>query len=125
MNPVTHSLLEKLNNPVLADFVAHWDAFEELIIFVFRAGKSSRPSRAEHRRLRATLQSAYPAWQPSLSSHWPLVKINGESIASDPFLSLLAVERAEQFVGNWAAMQTLPAAREALNLLLIAMIEAK
>jgi hypothetical protein len=34
----------------------------------------------------------------------------------DPFLRLLAAEQASDFVGDWEAMQYLPAAREALNL---------
>jgi hypothetical protein len=42
----------------------------------------------------------------------------------DPFARLLAAGAARDFAGNWAAMQTLPAAREALNRWLMDLIDA-
>jgi len=43
----------------------------------------------------------------------------GQPCADDPFRYLLAATRAATFCGSWAHMQALPAAREALNRLIL------
>jgi hypothetical protein len=40
-------------------------------------------------------------------------------VIGDPFANLLEPAQASDFVDNWTAMQTLPAARESLNMLLL------
>jgi hypothetical protein len=43
-------------------------------------------------------------------------------VQADPFLAILAAKDASDFAGDWGALQTLPAAREALNKLLLSII---
>jgi len=60
-----------------------------------------------------------------LAPFWRKAKIKGEVVIKDPFLSLIDKQSAKEFVENWEAMKTLPAAREALNEMLMARIEEK
>jgi hypothetical protein len=115
MNPFTASLVARIQDPPLAAFVEAWDALEALIVRVYRAGAASGGDEAEHRRLRAWLAARYPERRDALAAYWPLARIGRRPAGSDPFAALLAVESASGFVDNWAALQTLPAAREALN----------
>jgi hypothetical protein len=119
LNPFTQSLLRRLKDPQLVEFVLHWDSLEALVIRVYK-GKSAAPEdEVEHSRLRAWLLENYPAWEEAVKTYWPLALIAGQPPQEDPFAFLLAVPRAVDFVGNPAAMRTLPAARQALNQYLI------
>ncbi len=122
MNPVTQSLAKRLNDPQVTDFVTHWDALESLVIQVYRSGQATHEDEAEYQHLRRWMRRAYPQWQEDLHPHWSPAKVAGETVGEDPFVRLTSPDTAEDFVENWAAMQTLPAAREALNGLLIALI---
>ena len=115
MNPVTQSLLAQLDNPALARFVTRWDALEALAIRAYRAGEATQADQAEHARLRRWLRRRYEKWQAALEPFWRQTQIEGKSLTEDPFATLLAVARPADFADNWPAMQTLPAAREALN----------
>lgn len=128
MNPYTRSLLKQIKDPRLDRFVEHWDRLEALVILVYRQGAAASQDRTEHRRLRSWLKKNYPRWQPQLLSRQlfslrPPTSIGGKLAREDPFEALLVVPDAAGFVQNWAAMQTLPAAREALNQLLISLSE--
>jgi hypothetical protein len=122
VNPFTRFLLRRLGR--LADqppedglqaFVERWDALEALVIRVFKAKSAGQADLAEHAQLRGWLVEHYPHWQAALAVYWPGKRAGGQPLESDPFAWLLAIERAEGFIMNWRAMQTLPAAREALN----------
>lgn len=76
---------------------------------------------AAWRKLRAELRKAYAVWQETLTPLWQQALIDGQPAQDDPFLVLLNVEEVSTFRGNWRAMQTLPAAREAINKLLMAL----
>jgi hypothetical protein len=119
MNPFTASLLARIQDPPLARFVSAWDALEALVARVYRGGAATDADEAEHRRLRAWLAARYPEWRGALAAWWPLTRVGREPTRADPFAAILTIESAAGFVDNWAAMQTLPAAREALNRLLI------
>jgi hypothetical protein len=118
-NPVTRSLIEQLNAPDLAEFVAHWDALERLVVGVFRSKEATPADEVQLRQVRSWLGRAYRLREEALRDYWAQVKVAGEWVEEDPFAQLLAVEAAADFVENWSAMQTLPAAREALNRCLI------
>jgi hypothetical protein len=123
VNPFTRFLLQRLSgrkesqppDAGLEAFVEHWDALEALVIRVFKAKAADEADLAEHARVRAWLREHYPAWQAALAAYWPGTRAGGEPVEIDPFAWLLELERADGFVLNWAAMQMLPAAREALN----------
>ena len=118
-NPFTQSLAARLNTPAFQDFIAHWDALEQLVIRVFR-GKAATPAdEAEHAPLRAWLHESYAEWGEALEPHWRQSKVAGKLATEDPFAVLMAIEPAAAFVSQWSALQALPAAREALNRLII------
>lgn len=125
-NPYTAHLLAQIppgggDAVAIADFVADWDRLETLVIRVFRAGAAGAADAAEWAALRASLAAPYGAFADDLARHWPLTRVAGEPCAVDPFHALVDVPMAGTFVANWGAMQTLPAAREALNRWLVAL----
>jgi hypothetical protein len=123
LNPFTDSLLQKIDNPALRDFVRHWDLLEELVIDIYRGlGADSRTEKV-YRHLRTWLLTKYPGYRSELRPHWLASKIGRKPPQGDPFMFLLSHTRAAAFIGNWRAMQTLPAAREAINQMLIDRIE--
>lgn len=125
MNPFTQSLTRALADPALDAFVARWDALEALVVRVYRGGAAAPADEAEWAPLRPALAGAYPAWAESLAPHWPLTSAGGQPVTADPFVRLMSFTRAADIVGDWAAMQTLPAAREALNRMLVARLQAR
>ena len=114
-NPVTRKILDDLRDPALSAFVEGWDDLEELVISVFRTSEATRAQRRMYHRLRKTLVKGYEEHRDALFAYWPEAQVAGEKALEDPFLALLSVERASQFIENWQAMQTLPAVRESIN----------
>lgn len=115
MNPFTRFLSRNKSDAALAELIAHCDALEVLVIRVYK-GKAAAPAdMAEYAELRRWFQQNYHQWQEKLRPHWPGRLAGGVPVQEDPILYLLAAASAQAFVGNWAAMQHLPAARETLN----------
>jgi hypothetical protein len=125
VNPFTRAILKHITDPVLGEFVVHWDALEFLVIRVFRAKAASQPDQAEYRHLRSRLSRDYPRWQEALRPYWQEARVAGQAASQDPFRFLLSESDPGWFVGNWSAMQHLPAAREALNQFLIDQVESE
>jgi DNA-binding transcriptional LysR family regulator len=119
MNPFTKSLAAKLGTSKLQDFIAHWDALEQLVIRVYRGKAVTEADEAEYTQLRAWLQANYEAWREALQPHWQQAKIAGKLATEDPFAKLFTPQHAADFLNNWPALQALPAAREGLNRLVI------
>lgn len=119
MNPYTQSLVERLKDPALARFVGHWDLMEGLVIRVYKRKRAGPQDAAEHKQLIAWLSKEYPRWQAALAPYWPLALAAGQPLREDPFAFLLGFEEVIHFVGNRAAIVTLPAARQALNQFLL------
>lgn len=118
MNPFTRSLIGCVKDQALIDFVQHWDELEALVVRIYRAGSALPEDEAAHAELRRWLLEVWPRFEPRLRAYWPRTRVGREPAREDPLARLLTIERAADLVGNWAAMQTLPAARETLNLLL-------
>lgn len=125
MNPFTRGILKRLQNQEVQEFVKHWDALEALVIRVFKGKLATEQDETEYSGLRLWLLKEYPRWQAGLEPHWRQVMVAGEPAHEDPFALLLAVPQASGFLKNWAAMQNLPGAREALNSYLIANFQNK
>jgi hypothetical protein len=120
-NPYTHFLGHRLPRGSLADFIGRWDRLEELVIAVYKSGAAT-PADAEHfATLREWLGRRYPRFEQALRPHWQVSTVGGRPAETDPFAALLAYRSAADLVGEWRAMQLLPAAREALNRLLMEM----
>jgi hypothetical protein len=119
MNPFTKALAAGLRSRQLKAFVARWDDLEALVVRVYRAGIATPEDERQFADLKAWLNRHYPEWQSRLAPHWRAALQAGQPCADDPFRALLAVARASDFCGCWAHLQALPAAREALNRLIL------
>jgi len=125
MNPVTHGLLQQLSDPILTAFATDWDTVTELVIEIYQQKSLTVEQQARFFEAQERLQATYPTLAAELEPHWRTARIKGEFVVGDPFLAVLSKPSAKEFVENWDAMRTLPAAREALNMLLMARIAAK
>lgn len=119
MNPFTRFLSRGLRDEALAAFIERWDALEGLVIRVYRGQAAEAEDEAEYRALRGWLERQYPRWQAALRPYWRQAQVAGKAAERDPFSRLLEARTAADFVGDWEAMQHLPAAREALNQLVL------
>lgn len=120
MNPFTRFLAARLANPSLQAFIREWDELEELVIRVYKTGQATAEDEAAYAWVRARLVEHYATWAPSLQPFWQAARVAGALAHSDPFVRLTTATAATDFVGDWEAMQNLPAAREALNQLVLA-----
>jgi hypothetical protein len=120
VNPFTRFLLRRTADRELAELVAAWDVLERLVIRVYKAKTADAADAAEHQQVRSWMLAHYPRWQAALQPHWTGKRAGGEPVTEDPFAWLLHVETAAGFVDHWPALQMLPAAREALNELVLA-----
>jgi len=119
MNPVTRRLLERIDDPDLADFALAWDALEELVVRIYRAGTCSADEAKVFTERRRALLEGHGRWADALEGHWREVRIDATPLRASPFALVLAVPEAQSVAGDWELMRTLPAAREALNGLLL------
>lgn len=119
-NPFTRFLSRQVQDRRLLQFVAWWDRLEALVIAVYRANQAGEADEREWAEIRAALVSLYPGMAGVLQPFWQQAQVSGQPADQDPFAHLLTAPQAAAFVGNWDAMQRLPAAREALNHLILA-----
>ena len=118
-NPFTQSLMANVTDENLHAFVTDWDILEGLVVGIFRNKTATAADVQTYAQVRTELQTHLTQWQNALYPHWQGKKIGGQAAQSDPFAALIAPSHAGEFVGNLRLMQTLPAAREALNSLVI------
>ncbi len=119
VNPFTKALASRLRSRRLKAFIARWDALEALVVRVYRSGVATPEDEQQFVELKAWLLRHYPEWQTPLEPHWRAALRAGQPCADDPFRYVLGATRAATFCGSWAHMQALPAAREALNRLIL------
>ena len=118
MNPFTRFLNQWSNNHSLSDFIAYWDRLEKLVVLVYRQKLTPLAAEPEFEQVWPWLRRVYGEWAEGLRPYWQQTKAAGEITQVDPFLLLLDLETPSAILGDWRAMQHLPAAREALNLFL-------
>ncbi len=115
MNIFSRFLSQFSRDASFNDFVAQWDEVEELILRVYKAGKSSpQDERLWHNIRQAALEQHRP-FETHLAPLWKKIRAGGSLCRQDPFLALLSPLTPEIFVENWKALQLLPAARETIN----------
>jgi hypothetical protein len=125
MNPVTQGLLRDLNDPKLDAFARDWGELEVLVVEIYKQKSLSFAQQEEFFELQERLRPSYAILAPQLEAFWRKTRIKGELVTTDPFLAVLEKQSAKDFVENWDAMKTLPAAREAFNQLLMDKLEQK
>ncbi len=117
MNPFTRFLLR--NKPketkALKAFVERWDVLEALVIQVFKNKAAETADEKSYKEIQTWLADNYSLWENELRPYWQTTKVGGQLTQQDPFLRLTTAKQAQDFIGDWEAMQYLPAAREALN----------
>ena len=123
MNPVTQTLLDQVADPDIIALVEHWDVIEDVVIRVYRSRAVSRKDEQDFIATKRWLARNHMRWSAALEPYWRRAEIKGLGLATDdPFQRLLAFDQARDFVGNWNAMQLLPAVRQAINEWLLDMI---
>ena len=125
MNPVTQGLVRKLNDPALHNFVDDWDALNDLIINIYQQKSVTFEQQALFFELQNRLRVSYASLTGDLEPFWRKARVKGDLAVGDPFSALIEKKSAKQFVENWDAMRTLPAAREALNEMLMKKTDTK
>ncbi|MCA9971558.1 MAG: hypothetical protein KC425_15145 [Anaerolineales bacterium] len=118
-NPFTRFLSQWSTDGRLQAFVAHWDRLERVMVQVYREQRTPADARAEFEAVWPWLRRAYEGWEGELRPFWQQTRAGGAPTQTDPFRLLLAIERPAAILGDWRAMQHLPAAREALNQLVL------
>ena len=123
MNPFTRFLKQWSNDDSkeLEVFIEHWDALEAMAIRVYKAKQPTADDLASYQLIKQFMDANYPKFAPKLESYWMRSEVGGQLDHADPFAYLFQYESAAGFVDNWTALQHLPAAREALNGLLVEM----
>ena len=120
MNPFTKYLTQWSRNRQLKTFVAYWDELEFIVVQVHRQKMDLAVADPDFARVWPWLRRHYGQWEAILRPFWQATQAAGKPTATDPFQLLLDLENAAAILDNWWAMQHLPAAREALNQLLLA-----
>lgn len=118
MNPFTRFLSQWSKNRSLAEFITYWNQLERLVVLVHREKMALSAAESQFAEVWPWLRQRYDAWQITLRPYWQQTKVAGERTQTDPFRLLLDLDTPVDILGNWRAMQHLPAAREALNLYL-------
>lgn len=124
MNPVTRRLLDQVADPDLAEMALAWDALEEKIVSIYRAGVCPQADALAFEQRRGAASQALRRWTEALEPHWRASTINGERTLQDPFVLVLGLPSAGDILGNRDLLRTLPSAREAINHLLMERMEA-
>jgi hypothetical protein len=121
VNPVTRRLLDRIDDPELAALATAWDAFEECLVGVYRKGEPEPGARGELEARRLAAGRAHRRWASALVPYWQTVTVGGSVVTVDPFEAALGTPLPARDVGGRReALRMLPAAREALNRLLLA-----
>lgn len=115
MNPFTRFLNQWSHNQPFSAFIAYWDRLERLTVQVYREKTPVAVAEAEFAEVWPWLRQHYGEWEAVLRPYWPQTKAAGALTQTDPFQLLLEFDSPAAILGDWRAMQHLPAAREALN----------
>ena len=115
MNPFSKYLRQWSQNASLDEFVEYWDRLEGVVVGVYRQKVTVAEVQKEFGEVWPWLREQYGRWEERLRPFWQQTLAGGQSTQQDPFQLLLVFNKPEDILGDWTAMQHLPAAREALN----------
>ena len=100
-------------------FAANWEILEELVADVYAKGQVDPKDRDLFGSLKLALKRYYRSLAEELQPFWQQVKVAGRALTKDPFAELLDTPGLTTLITNWEVMEQVPAAREALNLILV------
>ena len=118
-NPFTRFLRQKAADDGFDAFIDRWDRLEWVVVGVYRDKIDRAAAEVHYAEVWPWLRQQYPRWQAALQPHWQATRAAGEPTQVDPFALLLDIAAPADIVGDWRAMQHLPAAREAINRYLV------
>lgn len=124
MNPFSKYLSQWSADRDFNAFVAQWDRLERLVVAVYRQKIDITAAEAEFESIWPGLRRDYEMWGAALRPLWQSTRAGGKATQVDPFQLLLDLQSPADIIGNWLAMQHLPAAREAINRYLLAQSSA-
>lgn len=101
-------------------FVANWEILEELVTDVYAKGEIDSRDRDLFGSLKLALKRYYQSLAEELQPFWVQVRVAGKVLTTDPIAELLESPGLSAIISNWDAMSKVPAAREAINLMLVA-----
>lgn len=119
MNPFTRYLSQWSNNHSFSDFIGYWDRLERVVIEVYRQKTDVASAAPEFDEVWPWLREQYREWQDALRPYWQATRAAKQPTRTDPFRLLLDISNPTEIIGDWRAMQHLPAAREAINRYLV------
>lgn len=119
MNPVTRHLLDRIDDPELADFALAWDELEEVIVEIYRTAASTPSLRQAFDQRRSSCARLHPQFRAALVPHWQAAQREGRALSRDPFDRVFLLTGAAEVIDNLELLRDLPPAREALNGLLL------
>ena len=112
--------LEGLDRREIKTFAANWDLLEELVSDVYSKGEVDPTDRDLFGSLKLALKRYYQQLGEEFQPYWTQVRVAGRVLTRDPFAELLESPGLSTIISNWDVMSKVPAAREALNLMLVA-----
>ncbi|MCB8944939.1 MAG: hypothetical protein H6658_14410 [Ardenticatenaceae bacterium] len=115
MNPFSKFLRQWSHNASLDEFAEYWDRLERVVVRVYRRKVTVAEVQEEFAVVWPWLRVQYGRWEGDLRPFWQQTSAGGQPTQQDPFHLLLAFTQPKDILGDWTAMQHLPAAREALN----------
>ena len=111
--------LRGVDDKEIKAFIANWEILEELVTEVYFKGEVEPTDRHLFGSLKLAIKRYYLQLSDELRPFWMQVKIAGKFLRNDPFAELLDTPGLSAFLTSWDRMQMVPAAREALNLMLV------
>ena len=124
-NPVTESLLSRLEDGALRTYVEAWDTFERMAIEAYRDQRDDVERQTRYSKLRGQLLNAYPRWEAALDSASTSLAAETQDPWPNPFRCLLNISIVSELQVNWELMRCFPQAREALNIYLLGRLAAE
>lgn len=115
MNPFTKFLSQSSTDRGFIAFVEKWDELERIVIDVYRGKIAASEAEDKWQSVRTWLRKNYDTWEQKLLPFWRKTTAAGKPTSTDPFMLLLTIGNTTEIIGNWRAMQHLPAARETIN----------
>jgi hypothetical protein len=115
MNPFTNFLSQWSRNKSFATFVEQWDVVEHLMVQVYREKLPVADAETQFNETWSWVRKQYPRWSEQIRPFWQQTKAAGKTTEVDPFQLILDIQHPQDILGDWRAMQHLPAAREAIN----------
>ena len=118
-NPVSASLLSRIEDEQLHNFVANWDTLEQLAVAAYGDQQHDAARELRYRKLISTLRKTYPHWEKALRQALEDIFPHSRGEDQNPFTHILSASSLVVLQADWELMRRFPHAREAINVYLL------